>query len=188
MTAGSGATDTGWLFALRLYRDLCDLGRREFTLQASHQGVVGVDPLLDTIDNLRESAVRGNRYPISLLIDGGFVTAQLSADSRTLTYRLADTEPVPDRRSFETRENEELARIHQENVRRIEREANERESAARRLNGPSMAEQIRDYVQQCVAEAVEGIKATVAAEVEAALSRHQAAVNHDNGHEPVEAM
>jgi hypothetical protein len=137
------------LFAVRLWRGIGP--GREFTLPARQRGVSGCDPLLGAIDDFLESQVRGDSSRISLLVGNGFVHTILSEDGRTLTYRLAKSEPPIDTRSLVEREQ---AAIDAEVARQRARMARELEIAekhARFLNGPSQAEQITQLVAQQIA-------------------------------------
>jgi hypothetical protein len=133
----SAGNNPAFLTAKRLWRALGP--GREFTCPARQAQVVGCDPLLDAIDDVRQSVVRGDSAYVHLLGGQGFLTTRLSEDGRTLTYKLADREPEPDTRSFMEIEQEQIDRVRAMQQRMMDDEWANRKRAQDMLDAPRLA-------------------------------------------------
>jgi hypothetical protein len=164
--------DPARLFALRLWRQLGP--GRKFTLRFQEQGVPTVDPLLNAIDDALDVAVRGDSSRINLLSSYGFVQVEKSEDGHTLTYRLVSREPEPPESnslSWVDAENARLSQEHERHMALRKREHDQAETNARFLYGLPQAEQIRQLVEQQVAEQLDALRPVIREEIEAALNR-----------------
>ena len=170
------AQDAGRRAAWRLWRRLLDEVGREFTLPANCQCVVGADPLLDAIDELEESAGRGDPSRIHLLIGHGFLKTDFTDNGRTLTYRLVHEEPEPDTRSWTEFEQARLDRLAAQEREAMDREFEARERAAKTLREPFEALE-RAKVAQGLQhpDVAEVLRRLIHDEVEATLDRRRSA-------------
>lgn len=163
-----------------LWRELGP-GKTYGPLRATHAGITGCDPLLDRLNALT-GAIPGDTGALAILHQLGFVVDEFSDDGQTLTYRLVEEEPPVDTRPLIEREQAVIDEIHRRELRMRREEEDHRERVANQF--PSMATQVREFVEASIAEAMQDIKTTIDAAVEAALARREAASNHETGHAP----
>jgi hypothetical protein len=136
-------------------------------------------PLLNEILAVTRSGPQAPDYGIASawrtgLVNAGFLTVR-RLDNGDIEYRKAEKCPEPDKRTFMEKEQERIdAQVALE--RRLRKEEEDARERAARFHGPSLAQQIPEYVKQRVEEAVAPLRAGLEQ-----LTAELAAMRHTGG-------